>query len=369
MLLATATFTGESASGWQYVSFPNPVTIRANTTYVASYHTDTGHYAEDAGYFTSSGFDNGPLHALRSGVDGTNGVARYGASAFPNQNFGANNYWVDVYFNPSTSDTTPPVVTAQTPAPNATNVPVNTAVSASFNESIQSSSLVFTLKNASNVSVAGTATYNDANWTATFTPSAALAAGATYTASVSARDLAGNLMSPVTWSFTTSAQSSLPISLWNDQVVPAVAADPDAVPVELGVKFRSDVAGFITGIRFYKAATNTGTHIGNLWSADGTLLATATFTNETASGWQTVTFSQPVAIQANTIYVASYHTDVGHYSEDTGYFTSSGFDNGPLHALRSGVSGANGEARYGASAFPDQNFGPNNYWVDVLFTQ
>jgi acyl-CoA thioesterase len=42
----------------------------------------------------------------------------------------------------------------------------------------------------------------------------------------------------------------------------------------VGVKFLSDVAGFITGIRFYKGATNTGTHVGHLWSADGTLLAT-----------------------------------------------------------------------------------------------
>ena len=52
-------------------------------------------------------------------------------------------------------------------------------------------------------------------------------------------------------------------------------------PVELGVKFTSDVAGTITGIRFYKSAANTGTHIGSLWTADGTRLASATFT-----GWR-----------------------------------------------------------------------------------
>ena len=42
-------------------------------------------------------------------------------------------------------------------------------------------------------------------------------------------------------------------------------------------------------------------------------LASATFTGETASGWQTVTFSSPVAIAANTVYVVSYHTNVGQY--------------------------------------------------------
>ena len=44
--------------------------------------------------------------------------------------------------------------------------------------------------------------------------------------------------------------------------------------------------GYITGLRFYKAATNTGTHVGNLWTAAGSLLSSVTFTNETASGWQ-----------------------------------------------------------------------------------
>ena len=113
-------------------------------------------------------------------------------------------------------------------------------------------------------------------------------------------------------------------TIWPATTVPGVVdAGPDSA-VELGVKFRSDSSGSITGIRFYKASTNTGTHVGNLWSSSGTLLATATFTNETASGWQQVNFSTPVAITANTVYVASYHTNVGHYSDDLNYFASKG---------------------------------------------
>ena len=99
-----------------------------------------------------------------------------------------------------------------------------------------------------------------------------------------------------------------------------VDGGPDSA-VELGVKFQSDVAGTITGIRFYKAAANTGTHIGNLWTSSGTLLATVTFTNETASGWQQVLFATPVAIASNTVYVASYHANNGHYSADVNYFS------------------------------------------------
>lgn len=138
--------------------------------------------------------------------------------------------------------------------------------------------------------------------------------------------------------------------------------------MELGVKFRSDVAGTITGIRFYKASANTGTHVGNLWSNTGTKLATTTFTNETASGWQQVNFSSPVAITANTVYVASYHANTGHYSADLNGFAT-GVDNPPLHALANGASGGNGVYAYGASsAFPNQTWNAANYWVDVAFS-
>ncbi|OLD80869.1 MAG: hypothetical protein AUF67_10465 [Acidobacteria bacterium 13_1_20CM_58_21] len=88
----------------------------------------------------------------------------------------------------------------------------------------------------------------------------------------------------------------------------------------MGVAFRSDVGGYIAGIRFYKNSANTGTHVGSLWGSSETLLATATFTSETSSGWQQVNFSQPVAITANTVYVASYHSTGGHYSADWDYF-------------------------------------------------
>src|SRR5262249_14958345 len=73
-----------------------------------------------------------------------------------------------------------------------------------------------------------------------------------------------------------------------------------STPVEMGVKFRSDLNGTIAGIRFYKAPGDTGSHTGSLWSSTGTLLATGTFSGETASGWQQLNFSIPVAIAANT---------------------------------------------------------------------
>ena len=90
-------------------------------------------------------------------------------------------------------------------------------------------------------------------------------------------------------------------------------------PVEVGVKFTSDVYGTINGIRFYKSTANTGTHVGNLWTAGGQLLASATFTSETASGWQSVSFSKPVPILPGTTYVASYFAPKGHTADDDYY--------------------------------------------------
>jgi hypothetical protein len=163
--------------------------------------------------------------------------------------------------------------------------------------------------------------------------------------------------------------AACPCSLWTAATVPTLADNADPNPVELGIKFRSDVAGYITGVRFYKSAANGGTHVGNLWSANGALLARATFTNESGSGWQQVNFSAPIAIAANTTYVASYHTNVGHYAGDNGFFATTGVDKGVLHMPPDGVNGGNGVFAYGSSsAFPASTYNATNYWVDVVFT-
>ena len=142
--------------------------------------------------------------------------------------------------------------------------------------------------------------------------------------------------------------SSSTVSLFNSSYVPAMTSVADPNSVELGMRFRASSDGQITGIRFYKSAQDVGTHVGNLWSASGTLLATATFTNETASGWQQVEFASPVAINANTTYVASYHSS-GNYAADPGLFNNS-VTNGPLTAPSSSSVGGNGVYAYGGRA-------------------
>lgn len=167
----------------------------------------------------------------------------------------------------------------------------------------------------------------------------------------------------------SSSGTASVVSIWG-ATVPGVVDSADTPSVTLGVKFRSSVAGKITGIRFYKATTNTGTHTGKLWSLAGAELGSVTFSGETASGWQEASFASPISIAANTVYVASYHAPNGHYSDGIGYFSASGYANSPLYALQDGESGANGVYVYESGAshtFPTLTYQSTNYWVDVLF--
>ena len=87
-----------------------------------------------------------------------------------------------------------------------------------------------------------------------------------------------------------------------------------------------------------------------------------------SSGWQEATFANPVAVAANTTYVASYYAPAGHYSVSESYF-SSATTRGPLTALRNGTDGVNGVYKYGAAtAFPTSGYKSSNYWVDVVLT-
>ncbi len=366
--LATGTFAGETATGWQTLTFAQPVTITANTTYIASYFAPHGHYAASGGFFNSA-LDRPPLHAPTNAAAGGNGVYVYGSDAFPNNNYGATNYWVDATLQVSAvTDSTPPVATPVSPAPSATNIAITTAVVAGFSEPVVASSIQFTLTPASGPAVSGTIGYDTASATTTFTPAASLAASTSYTATVSgAKDLAGNTMVPRTWSFTTAADTlGCPCTLFGSSL-PANPAANDPSAVALGLKFQSDTAGFITGVRFYKGTGNGGTHTGSLWSSSGTRLATGTFTSETATGWQSLTFATPVAITATTTYVVSYFAPQGNYAASGGFFASPA-DKAPLHAPANATS-ANGVYVYGADAFPNNSYNATNYWVDPIFAR
>jgi hypothetical protein len=142
----------------------------------------------------------------------------------------------------------------------------------------------------------------------------------------------------------------------------------DEQAIEVGLKFRSDVLGQVSGVRFYKEEANVGPHTGNLWKTDGTNIGSVMFTEETDSGWQEARFPAPIEIEANTTYIVSYHTTSGHYAWSQGYFAEREVASSPLVALQDGVDGPNGVYAYGTrSSFPSQSGGSHNYWVDVVF--
>ena len=438
-LLASETFTGETSSGWQQMTFASPVAISANTVYVASYYAPVGRYSANSNYF-SSGVTSGQLYALSSAESGGNGLFRYGSGGgFPSSTYQAGNYWVDVVFNPGAAPTlnslsvtpaSPIISTGATQQFTATGTYSDGSSQVLTNQVTWASSnaLVATIANsglatglnvggvtisATQASVVGstdltvqasplaitTATLPDGSEGAAYSATLAGNGGTLpYTWSVTSGTLPGglNLNSATgaisgtptavgSFSFTVQATDSgnpvetitqalsitvdvASVTIWPNTAVPSLVDSGYTSAGEVGVKFTSDVGGTISGIRFYKAATNTGTHVGTLWTSTGTLLAQATFTGESDSGWQQVSFASPVSITAGTVYVASYHSNTGHYSFDVNNFASA-VNSPPLHALASGASGGNGVYLFGAGGFPTNSYNAANFWVDVVFNQ
>ena len=108
------------------------------------------------------------------------------------------------------ADVTPPTVQSVVPLNSATSVAVNSKVTATFSEPMNSGTITtstFTLKQGT-TAVAGTVSYSGN--VATFTPSAALAGSKVYTATLTTgvKDVAGNALATYTWSFTTVATTT-----------------------------------------------------------------------------------------------------------------------------------------------------------------
>ena len=360
-LLAQATFTNETASGWQQILFSTPVAVTVGTTYVASYLDPNGHYSATPGAFANE-VDSAPLHALASGAIGNGLYAYSAASTFPTNTYNATNYWVDPMF--TQTPLTPPL------APGAVTASAGTgSAQVSWTAPASGGSPVTSYKITPYIgSTAQTPTTVSGTPPATSATVTGLSNGTTYTFSVTATNAVGTSTPSLASNPATPEATSpvCPCSIFGN-ATPSTVDSGDTSGVNLGVAFTTDTSGYVTGVRFYKAAANTGTHVGSLWSATGALLAQATFTNETASGWQQVSFSSPVPVTAGTTYVASYFDPNGHYSA-----TSNGLagmvSTPPLYALPNS-STANGTYAYGSTpTFPTNSYNATNYWVDVVFS-
>lgn len=362
--LATVQFANETASGWQTASFTSPVQVTSGTKYVVSYTAPNGHYAAKPWAWAYSGLTDGVFQVAGGFGAAPAGVYTTQVGTFPTTDFQNANYYVDPVF--STIDTSPLVAIGQWPLPSSSSVPLTSTIGAVMSKPVDPATIAFTVKDAVGATVAGSVSYAATTRTATFTPSAALNGFVKYTVTVTAKDTTGKtLSSGGSWNFVTVKPDPqpgvCPCGLFTDSTVPSVLQISDAA-VTLGVKFSSTTNGLVTGVRFYKNAANTGTHVGTLWSTTGVKLAQGTFANESSSGWQTLTFTTPVSITKNTDYIVSYRSPTGYYSATPGDFAGSGITRSPLTA---GTSA--GVFTY-SDTFPGSS-STANYLVDVVMTK
>jgi hypothetical protein len=155
-------------------------------------------------------------------------------------------------------------------------------------------------------------------------------------------------------------------SIFTNQIPASGSSLNDGKSITIGVKFQVSKPGKILGIKFYKTSNNSGTHTGQLYNRSGSLLASANFTGETASGWQTVLFSSPIVITANTTYIGAIYSSAGYYANTLNGFNSAVI-NGHVTGLASGTDGVNGIYNYG-NKFPTLTYQNSNYWVDIIFS-
>jgi hypothetical protein len=146
------------------------------------------------------------------------------------------------------------------------------------------------------------------------------------------------------------------------------AVDTDTNAITLGVKFWSTQAGTVSGIRFYRGAKNSNGYTVKLFTAGGSLLASAKASTDTCAlpCWEQVNFASPISLAANTTYIAAYYTSNGRYVANN-YGLTSGATHGPLTAPAGSTVGGNGVYTY-STGFPNQIWYASNYYVDLSFT-
>jgi hypothetical protein len=472
--LATVTFSGETASGWQRANFSSAVNLTANTTYTISVGFNAKFSETEFGL--QSQLTSGPLKSV---ADGANGVYATSSGNFPSLSYHATNYFVDVVVTDPAAPPQPPHVVSRSPLAGATGVSRTTNVTATFDTSLTASTVTtssFTLTPNGGSAIAASVSYDDASKTATLTPSAPLAASTTYTARLTTaiKSADGVAMTAAdSWTFTTASASaptvtstspvsgatnitpltkvsavfsmslsptsvssstatltgpggaSVAASVAYDDPTHTVTITPSAAlaasttytakmttgirstdnvamgsdytwtfttsacpcnlfastltptsdnlptqdgrsgsgpwTYELGTKIQVSQPARIEAIRFWKASSETGTHVARVWNASGTQLATVTFSGESASGWQQQSLSTPLALSPGQTYIVSvgFNTAFGMTANALG----SAITAGPLSSV---ADGNNGVYALTAGVFPTNSWNNSNYFVDAV---
>lgn len=118
---------------------------------------------------------------------------------------------------------------------------------------------------------------------------------------------------------TVGALSSCPTDLLSN-LTPHNTNIGDTSAINVGVKFEVQGAPYVQGVKYYKTSANTGTHVAHLYDiTTSTDLASATFTNETSSGWQSVNFGSNIQVRDDHSYMVWVSMPSGNYAADSGY--------------------------------------------------
>jgi Domain of unknown function (DUF4082) len=339
--LANVTFTNESASGWQVAYLTTPISIAANTIYTVSVNINATYVSTVGGL--SSIIVNGPLSTI---ADGNNGVFGF-IGTTPTGSSQGQNYFRDVVFIPTGKCSAPAPAAGLSASPGVSLVNLAWLPSPG--------AISYTVKR-SKVSGKAYKTIATGLTSPAYSDTTGLVNGVTYYYVVTATNPCGQSKNSAEVSATP--QSSFNgTSIFTTQTPAGSFTDG---PWELGVKFQSSQAGKIISVRYYKVATETGAHTGNIWSASGTLLASVIFGGETATGWQTANLSNALPIAANTTYIVSVNSNSAYGATNQGLATS--VVNPPLSTVADGANGVYGVP----GSFPTLTYQNSNYFRDVV---
>jgi len=255
-----------------------------------------------------------------------------------------------------------PTVTATTPANNTQAVAINTSPTATFSRAMDPATLTTGTANVratgSGTVVPATVTYDAATNRVTIDPTADLAAGTAYTAQITTGATAADgspLASTVSWEFSTPA-----VQLFADTLTPTNPANAATTVRATGVRITVTEPSEVRAIRFWKSPGETGTHVGRVWNRFGLQVASVTFTNETASGWQTMQLSSPLSLSEDQDYTISVNRNNFYPS------TSGGLNSQVIAGPVRTVVGGNGVYGSSSTGRPTSSSGNTNFFVDLI---
>jgi hypothetical protein len=283
------------------------------------------------------------------------------------------------------NDTTPPTVVATTPLAGELNVQVTTAITATFSEPMDAS----TLNNAtvrldnSTGSITGAVTYDSVTRTVTFDPEHDLEYNETHTATITAgvRDLAGNyLSSAVAWNFTTAGPTSTTVS-----IADVIAAPNESITVPLMIEHVTDLGSGTIDVSYDPAVV----HVTAVTNGTGNALTIQAWNSDNATGtvrivaWDAAAPHSGNVIFANVTYKAVGNgtdisplnitvRDLEHYSDysqiphfiHNGSFTIQDATEPTYLWIAKPEAGTTGEA-VTVSLFVVDNVGVTNYSITV----